>query len=93
MPQYPDFLKSEYQITEKMDELGVISDTQFGFRKNHNTINAVQRLEQEVLKAKRNNKICAAVLIDITKAFDCCNHDIIIRKLKNIGLNFVIICK
>ena len=51
-----------------MDQLGVISDTEFGFRKNHNTINAIQRLEQEAIKAKRNNKICAAVFIDITKA-------------------------
>ena len=69
------------QITEKMGDMEVISNTQFGFRKNHNTIHAVQRLEQEVLRAKRNNKICAAVFIDITKAFDCYNHEIIISKL------------
>ena len=75
------------QLTERMNDLEVISDTQFGFRKNHNTTNAVQRLVQEVNEAKRNNKVCAAVFIDITKAFDCCRHDIILNKLNNIGLN------
>ena len=41
------------QLTEKMDEYNITSDTQFGFRKNHSTINAVQRLVQEIQKAKR----------------------------------------
>ena len=75
------------QLTEKMDEMEVISDTQFGFRKGRNTIHAIQKLVQDIQRNKRNGKKCAAVFIDITKAFDCCDHKIMLSKLDNIGLN------
>ena len=75
------------QLQEKLDEYEVIINDQYGFRKNHNTINAVQKLVFEVNKQKRNKKIVCAVFIDVSKAFDSCSHEIIVNKLKNIGLN------
>ena len=55
------------QLTEKMDEMEVISDTQFGFRKGRNTIHAIQKLVQDIQRNKRNGKKCAAVFKDITR--------------------------
>ena len=45
-----------------MDEYNITSETQFGFRKNHSTINAVQRLVQEIPKAKRDKLHCGRYL-------------------------------
>ena len=75
------------QLQEKMDEYDVIINDQYGFRKQHSTINAVQKLVFEVNKSKRLKKVVCGVFIDVSKAFDSCKHDIIINKLENIGLS------
>lgn len=75
------------QLQEKLDEYEVIIDDQYGFRKNHSTINAVQKLVMEVNKLKRERKVVCAVFIDVSKAFDSCSHELIINKLFNIGLS------
>jgi len=38
-------------------------------------------------KAKLNNKHVVSIHIDVSKAFDSCNHEILVNKLKRIGLN------
>ena len=75
------------QLQEKLDEFDIIIDDQYGFRKNHSTVNAVQKLVLEVNKLKRAKKAVCAVFIDVSKAFDSCNHNVIINKLANIGLS------
>ena len=68
-----------------MESGNVIPITQFGFRKNKNTSHAVELLVQEVKKLQLAKKKCMAIFIDVSKAFDCCKHDIILDKLKHIG--------
>ena len=47
----------------------------------------MQKLVFEVNKLKRDKKSVCAVFIDVSKAFDSCNHKLIIGKLSNIGLS------
>ena len=43
----------------------------------------------EKMKAARDrNKLCVAVLTDLTKAFDCLNHDFLIEKLHAFGFDY-----
>ena len=47
------------------------------------------------MKAARDrNKLCVAVLTDLTKAFDCLNHDFLIEKymLSVLITNFLELC-
>ena len=41
------------------------------------------------MKAARDrNKLCVAVLTDLTKAFDCLHHDFLIEKLHAFGFDY-----
>ena len=75
------------QMTEKLDELHLIDDNQYGFRSSHSTEDAVTKFIDEIEKAKTINKHVISIHIDVSKAFDSCNHDIIKLKLKKAGLN------
>ena len=75
------------QITTKLDELHLIDDDQYGFRPGHSTEDAVIKFIDYIEKAKLNHKYVISIHIDVSKAFDSCDHDIIKQKLKRIGLN------
>ncbi len=75
------------QITNKLDELKLIDENQYGFRKEHSTEDAVIKFIDYIEKAKTNHKHVVSIHIDVSKAFDSCNHAILKDKLKRIGLH------
>jgi len=75
------------QITEKLNELHLIDDNQYGFRTEHSTEDAVIKFIDYIERAKLDNKHVVSIHIDVSKAFDSCNHEILIKKLKRIGLH------
>jgi len=75
------------QINKKLDELNIIDDNQYGFRTGHSTEDAVVKFIDYLEKAKKANKHVISIHIDVSKAFDSCNHDILRNKLRRIGLH------
>jgi len=75
------------QITQKLDQYHLIDDNQYGFRVEHCTEDAVLRFIDYIEKAKLSNKFVISIHVDVSKAFDSCNHEILTLKLKRIGLN------
>ncbi|CAH2100510.1 unnamed protein product [Euphydryas editha] len=61
------FLK---RLNTVIAENKIIPDHQFGFRKNHGTIEQVHRLVEEIHKAFESRKYCCAAFLDISQAFD-----------------------
>ena len=59
---------------------------QFGFQKQHSTDHAIVYLVNKILKSFENNCYTAGVFIDLTKAFDTVDHNILLKKLFHYGV-------
>jgi len=77
------------QITAKLDEYHLIDDNQYGFRSEHSTEDAVVKFVDHIERMLPHNKFVISIHIDVSKAFDSCNHEIMSKKLKRIGLSKV----
>ena len=61
-------------------------EKQFGFRDKHSTSHALTSLTEHIREALDNNKFACGIFIDLKKAFDTVNHDILLRKLSYYGI-------
>ena len=73
-------------ITDFIEENGLLYSNQFGFRKSHGTNHAIISLVEKVSKALDTGKFVIGIFLDLRKAFDTVNHDILIKKLESYGI-------
>ena len=74
------------RIYQFLDENQVLYYFQFGFRKAHSTIHAVQTAIHSVTKALDTSFQCMGIFIDFSKAFDTIQHNILLDKLYHYGV-------
>ena len=60
---------------------------QFGFQINTSTEHAILELVRNITKSFEKNEYVLGVFIDLKKAFDTVNHEILLHKLKLYGIN------
>ena len=75
----------EKQIVIYMDKF--LSKYQCGFRKGHDAQHSLLAMIEKWKKAVDNGNVFGALLTDLSKAFDCLPHDLIIAKLNSYGIN------
>ena len=73
------------QIIIYMDKF--LSKYQCGFRKGYNAQHCLLAMIEKWKKAVYNGNVFGALLTDLSKAFDCLPHDLIIEKLNSYGFN------
>ena len=59
----------------------LFSSSQFGFRKGRNTTDAVLTLVNSILECFEKKEYGIASFLDLSKAFDCVSHSLLLRKL------------
>ena len=73
------------RIDKYLKNINVLNSSQFGFRSKHSTNHAIINLAESTLESIENSLKVGGVFLDIAKAFDCVNHDILLRKLEYYG--------
>ena len=64
----------------------IISSSQFGFRKGLSALHAIESLQKAIIDSLISNKYCVGLFIDLKKAFDTVNHEILLKKLDFYGI-------
>jgi hypothetical protein len=59
---------------------------QFGFRENSNTETAIYTLTNHILETLERRDHSLGIFCDLTKAFDCVSHDVLLSKLAIYGI-------
>ena len=78
-----------------LEDSDILSKTQFGFRKNMGTETALLNYIDNIQNQLNNHKYTISIFMDLSKAFDVINHEILKNKLDHYGfrdnfLNFLL---
>ena len=83
------------KITEKvmyerlhkfLEKHEILYTLQFGFRASHSINHALVSLTEAIKNSLDNRKFGCGIFIDLQKAFDTVNHDILLMKLEHYGI-------
>ena len=72
-----------------LESSGQIYKSQYGFRTAHSCENAICELVSEIIKGKQDGMHTLAIFLDLSKAFDSLEHDVLLRKLYKYGIRGV----
>ena len=93
-------LSSISKILEKIVSCSLVSHlenndllykNQYGFLKNRTTVHNILQLTNRVARDLGEKKYVIGVFLDLRKAFDVVSHDILLQKLKKMGINGTIL--
>lgn len=70
--------KLELEIEDK----NLISKNQFGFRRGLGTVHAISSLINDIQRHKLENRIVAVIFVDLKKAFDSVDHQLLINRMR-----------
>ena len=77
------------QLYSYFESNNLLYKSQYGFRKSHSTESACLELVHKLTEQLENNETPFCIFIDLSKAFDTLNHDILLNKLKYYGLDTI----
>ena len=75
------------QLSEYFEENKLFNQNQYGFRTGHSTEHAALELVDKITFQKDNNETPINIFLDLSKAFDTIDHNILLDKLKYYGLD------
>ena len=67
----------------------ILSNYQFGYRTKHSTTHAILNISDTIIRNLDEKKHTVSILLDLSKGFDCVNHEILLKKLHHYGIRGV----
>ena len=75
-----------HKLMRFLNNNGLLYESQYGFRKHHNTIHGVTELVHNIIHGYEKGEMTIGVTADLSKAFDTIDHDILLNKLGYYGI-------
>ena len=69
-----------------LNKFKILYKYQFGFREKHSTIQAVIEITDNILEELEKKNMVAGIYLDLSKAFDTVDHNILLHKLHHYGI-------
>ena len=69
-----------------LEEHNVLYQHQYGFRKNNSTVFALVQITEMIKAGIDSGKFGCGIFIDLRKAFNTVNHEILLNKLEHYGV-------
>ena len=69
-----------------LEEHNILYHNQFGFKKNNSTVHALIQISEMIKASIDTEKFGCGIFIDLRKAFDTVNHEILQNKLEHYGI-------
>ena len=70
------------RILDYLDKYKLLNQNQFDFRKHHSTTHAVSYIHEKLLQNVDENCYSCSVFLDLSKAFDTVNLEMLLYKLE-----------
>ena len=77
------------RVYEFVEDKNILYDLQFGFRMLHSTQHALADITEDIRCAIDDNMFALGIFIDLQKAFDTVDHEILLSKLHHYGIRGV----
>lgn len=88
LPSFSKFLERVIynRILNYLHKYNILSENQYGFRKNHSTSLALIDLYDKISLAIDQKEFAVGIFLDLSKAFDTVDHQILFDKLAHYGI-------
>ena len=73
-----------------IEQKNLLTPSQYGFRKAHSTQHAILDIVNAIQTNMNNRLFSCGIFIDLKKAFDTADHEILLRKLDHYGFRGII---
>ena len=76
-----------YRLYKRLSNSKILYPKQFGFPKGHSTNHALLQLVDQIYESFEHSKYIIGVFIDLAKAFDTVDHNILLKKFEIYGIS------